>query len=115
MNFSDLLRGKDIEPQQVLAFRHRPLEPELNKVLPWLAAEKPEVFNVGARPPEGSQTSPEFKPKDASEYTAWVAAHAQKRTRKHEYLVNNFAAHASAAGWVAGDFQAVEHRFDGLH
>ena len=46
MNFSDLLRGKDIEPQQVLAFRHRPLEPELNKVLPWLAAEKPEVFNA---------------------------------------------------------------------
>ena len=46
MNLSDLLRGKDIDPQQVLAFRHRPLEPELNKVLPWLAAEKPEVFNA---------------------------------------------------------------------
>ena len=46
MNLSDLLRSKDVDPQQVLAFRHRPLEPELNKVLPWLAAEKPEVFNA---------------------------------------------------------------------
>ncbi|HEY1240554.1 MAG TPA: GIY-YIG nuclease family protein, partial [Bryobacteraceae bacterium] len=27
-------------------FRHRPPEPDLNEVLPWLAAEKPEVFNA---------------------------------------------------------------------
>ena len=46
MNFTDLLRGKGIEPQRVLVLRHRPLEPELRKVLPWLAAEKPEVFNA---------------------------------------------------------------------
>jgi hypothetical protein len=26
--------------------RHRPQEPELRKVLPWLAAEKPELFNA---------------------------------------------------------------------
>ncbi|OHB68238.1 MAG: hypothetical protein A2Y77_01645 [Planctomycetes bacterium RBG_13_62_9] len=26
--------------------RHRPWEPELNKVLPWLAAEKPDLFNA---------------------------------------------------------------------
>jgi hypothetical protein len=30
----------------VLVFRHRPFEPELSKVLPWLAAEKPDVFNA---------------------------------------------------------------------
>ena len=75
---------------------------ETVKVRQTLVAEKPNMFNVGARPPEGSQTSPEFKPKDASEYTAWVAAHKQKRSRKHENLVNNFAAHAKAAGWAAG-------------
>ena len=46
MNLTDLLRGKDIDPQQVLVLRHRPWEPELNKVLPWLAAEKPNVFNA---------------------------------------------------------------------
>jgi hypothetical protein len=27
-------------------FRQRPQESELNKVLPWLAAEKPELFNA---------------------------------------------------------------------
>jgi len=29
-----------------LVLRHRPFEPELRKVLPWLAAEKPDVFNA---------------------------------------------------------------------
>ena len=46
MNLNDLLTGKGIDPQQVLVMRHRPKEPGLNKVLPWLAAEKPEVFNA---------------------------------------------------------------------
>ena len=46
MNLNDLLRRKDIDPKQVLVLRHCPLEPELNKVLPWLAAEKPDVFNA---------------------------------------------------------------------
>jgi hypothetical protein len=46
MNLNDLLRGKNLDPQRVLVLRHRPWEPELNKVLPWLAAEKPHVFNA---------------------------------------------------------------------
>lgn len=46
MNLNDLFRGKDIDPQSVLVFRHRPWEPQLNKVLPWLAAERPELFNA---------------------------------------------------------------------
>ncbi|MCD6345601.1 MAG: GIY-YIG nuclease family protein, partial [Anaerolineae bacterium] len=46
MNLKDLLLGKNIDPQHVLVLRHRPLEPELNKVLPWLAAERPGVFNA---------------------------------------------------------------------
>jgi hypothetical protein len=32
-----------------LVLRHRPVEAELNKVLPWLAAEKPDVFNAYQR------------------------------------------------------------------
>ena len=43
---NDLLVGKGIDPTQVLVFRHRPTEPQLRKVLPWLAAEKPDVFNA---------------------------------------------------------------------
>lgn len=46
MDLNDLLRGKTIDSKQVLVLRHRPHEPELNKVLPWLAAEKPDVFNA---------------------------------------------------------------------
>ncbi|OXS13756.1 hypothetical protein CGX12_17940 [Zobellella denitrificans] len=46
MNLNDLLKSKGVDPQHVLVLRHRPNEPELNKVLPWLAAEKPDVFNA---------------------------------------------------------------------
>lgn len=46
MNLNDLLKGKDIDPQRVIVLRHRPREPELSKVFPWLAAEKPDVFNA---------------------------------------------------------------------
>lgn len=46
MNLNDLLLAKGVAPKDVLVFRHRPKEPKLNKVLPWLAAEKPDVFNA---------------------------------------------------------------------
>src|SRR5262245_54793783 len=46
LNFNDLLTGKDLDPRQVVVLRHRPTEPQLNKVLPWLAVEKPELFNA---------------------------------------------------------------------
>ncbi len=46
MNLNDLLKGRGIDSQQVLVMRHRPPEPELYKVLPWLAAERPELFNA---------------------------------------------------------------------
>lgn len=46
MNLNDLLRIKGVDPQHVLVLRHRPNAPELNKVLPWLAAERPDLFNA---------------------------------------------------------------------
>lgn len=46
MNFNDLLALKEIDPKEVIVFRHRPPELELRKVLPLLAAEKPELFNA---------------------------------------------------------------------
>lgn len=46
MDLNDLLKGKGINPESVLVFRHRPTEPPLYKVLPWLAAEKPDIFNA---------------------------------------------------------------------
>jgi len=46
VNLNDLLKGKGVDPKRVLVLRHRPREPELNRVLPWLAAEKPHLFNA---------------------------------------------------------------------
>ena len=46
MNLNDLFKIKGIDPQCVFVLRHRPHEPELNKVLSWFAVEKHDVFNA---------------------------------------------------------------------
>lgn len=46
INLNDLLLQKGVDPKHVVVLRHRPHEPQLNKVLPWLAAEKPDLFNA---------------------------------------------------------------------
>lgn len=46
MELNELLQSKGIEPREVLVMRHRPHEPDLNKVLPLLAADKPDLFNA---------------------------------------------------------------------
>jgi hypothetical protein len=45
MEFNDLLSKAGIDLSTCLVLRHRPKEPELRRRLPWLAAERPEVFN----------------------------------------------------------------------
>ncbi len=46
MLLNDLLTAHGIGPKTVLVLRHRPWEPQLNKVISWLAAERPELFNA---------------------------------------------------------------------
>jgi len=46
VDLNQLLTGKGIDLREVLVFRHRPTEPELNKVLPLLAADRPDLFNA---------------------------------------------------------------------
>jgi len=46
MEFNDLLRKQGIDPARVLVLRHRPPEALLNRWLPSLAAEHPDVFNA---------------------------------------------------------------------
>lgn len=46
MNLNDLLERADIAPERVIALRHRPTERGLNRVLPWLAAERHDLFNA---------------------------------------------------------------------
>ncbi|WP_421569971.1 GIY-YIG nuclease family protein [Stenotrophomonas sp. PD6] len=43
---NDLLAKAGLDPLQVMVMRHRPTEKELRAVLPWLAAERPEVYNA---------------------------------------------------------------------
>ena len=46
MNFNSLLAEENIDPRGVLIMRHRPPEPKLRRILPWLASQKPELFNA---------------------------------------------------------------------
>jgi hypothetical protein len=46
MELNDLLIKHQIDPASVLVLRHRPFEPTLRKILPWLAAERPTLFNA---------------------------------------------------------------------
>lgn len=49
MTLNDLLRAHGLDPETVLVFRHRPTEPALRMALPWLAAERPDVYNAYQR------------------------------------------------------------------
>ncbi|MCW4455111.1 GIY-YIG nuclease family protein [Flavobacterium sp. MXW15] len=46
LELNDLLAKAGIDPKQVMVMRHRPTEKELRAVLPWLAAERHEVYNA---------------------------------------------------------------------
>jgi len=46
VEFGDLLIREKIDPKSVLVLRHKPNEPEFQKVFPWLAANQPDVFNA---------------------------------------------------------------------
>lgn len=46
MTLTHLLQHADIDPAHTMVMRHRPTEPALRKVLPWLAQEQPDVFNA---------------------------------------------------------------------
>ena len=46
MDLNALLTHESIDPATVLVLRHRPSQARLNRVLPWLASERPELFNA---------------------------------------------------------------------
>ena len=46
MDLNDLLQKHEINSEQVLVLRHRPSEPKFNNVFPWLASDKPDLFNA---------------------------------------------------------------------
>src|SRR5262245_60308508 len=46
MTLNDLFATKAVDSATVIAMRHRPEERELRKVLPWLAGERPQIYNA---------------------------------------------------------------------
>jgi hypothetical protein len=46
MNLNDLLHNKGFDLEKVLVLRHKPPESDLAQRLPWLAAERPTLFNA---------------------------------------------------------------------
>lgn len=49
LDFNALLIAEGIDPQGVVVLRHRPYEPELRRVFPWLIAERRELFDAYQR------------------------------------------------------------------
>jgi hypothetical protein len=64
-------------------------------------APEPTTFNVPAPPPPDDREGFVFQPKNAEDYIAWVKAHQQRRTRKHEALVKAFGEMAQSHEWRA--------------
>lgn len=83
MELNSLLLSKDINPEQVIVFRHRPAEPTLRKVLPWLALERPEIFNS---------------------YQQSHGEKVEKAMQKAEYVAS-FTAHGAGKALFAGLFR----------
>jgi hypothetical protein len=46
MLFNDLLLSHNIPLEDVLVLRHRPTEPELNRIFPFLAGQRPDLFRA---------------------------------------------------------------------
>ncbi|MBN1509709.1 MAG: GIY-YIG nuclease family protein [Sedimentisphaerales bacterium] len=70
MDLNKLLLDKDIDPRYVLVFRHRPPEPELNKVLPWLAGERPDLFNAYQQTQQGERLEQTMHAMEGTGYVA---------------------------------------------
>ncbi len=46
LDLNALLTAQGHDPEQVIVMRHRPYEPKLNKVFPWLAEERIDLFDA---------------------------------------------------------------------
>jgi hypothetical protein len=75
MDLNDLFLAKGVDPRQVLVVRHRPPEPKLNRVLPRLAAEEPDVFNAYQQT-QGEKLERVMKALSGAGYVASFIGHA---------------------------------------
>lgn len=87
MTFNQMLSEAGIDLSTVVVLRHRPTEPQLRKVLPWLAAERPAVFNA-------YQSSQNEKVEKAIQKAKFVASFIGRKAGQA-----TFAGLYSVAGW----------------
>jgi GIY-YIG catalytic domain-containing protein len=71
MNLNTVLAENSISPNDVLVMRHRPSERRLREILPWLAEERPELFNAY----QSSQNPKEEKSLERAKYLASLVGH----------------------------------------
>lgn len=45
LTLNQIIQLGGIDPKDVLVFRHRPQEPSINRLFPWLVAERPDLFD----------------------------------------------------------------------
>ena len=79
MTFNYLLQEKGIDLKGVLLLRHRPVEPRLRNVLPWLTVDQPKLFNAY------QQTQGE-KVEKAMQSASHVAAFIGSNPRRATYV-----------------------------
>ncbi len=78
LTLNDLLGKQELDPGKVIVMRHRPFERDLAKVLPWLAAEKPEVFNAYQQT-QGEKLEKSMKDLEGVGYVASFIGHEAGR------------------------------------
>lgn len=68
-----------------------------------LVAANPTEFRTSSRQLKGDGPKLDvfFRPKDSSEYVAEIGAHVQRKSRKHEALLEQFAVDIGSFGWTA--------------
>lgn len=74
MRLDELLIRQAIDPRKVIVLRHRPFERELRKVLPWLAQERPDVFNAYQQT-QGARIEKTMKGLEGSGFVASFIGH----------------------------------------
>jgi len=78
MQLNDLLVSVGLDPSCVIVLRHRPWESALNKVFPFLAAERPDLFNA-FQSAQGEKLEASMQSLSGIGYVASFIAHGPQR------------------------------------
>ena len=107
MNFSDMLKEKGIDQQRVLVLRNRPSEPKLNKNLPWLAIEKPELFQAYQQA-HGGKLQGTMKAMIGGYVASFIGQHPGKATFVALYKIVSFKPLTDKQFWAISANKALE-------